>query len=275
VLLQGYPDLEYIIIDGGSKDESVEITKKYEPWLSYWVSEPDRGQAHAINKGFRLATGDIRAWLNSDDLYLLQTFSFVGQHFFSSPNHHWLVGGLQYMDHESSLIETLSPSPRDLATIPLFKNDNRYLYDIWQPSSFWSTELWNNAGPLDERLNYCMDLMFWFESFAKGFNAFWVERPLAAFRLHATSKSTTDRLKFSLERFSIHRRVAWRQEYHLISNLNCARKHLTAALLQMTDQCLANQEPMRASVWLSLAMLQSPNIIRRRLYTWKQIFKLV
>ncbi len=67
VLLQGYPNLEYIIIDGGSSDNSVEIIRKYEPWLAYWVSEKDRGQAHAINKGFAHATGSIYAYLNSDD----------------------------------------------------------------------------------------------------------------------------------------------------------------------------------------------------------------
>ena len=70
VLLQGYPDLEYIIIDGGSTDHSVEIIRKYEPWLTYWVSERDRGQSHAINKGFCRSTGVLLGWLNSDDVLL-------------------------------------------------------------------------------------------------------------------------------------------------------------------------------------------------------------
>src|SRR5262245_43472888 len=70
ILLQGYPNLEYIVIDGGSTDNSLEVIKRYSPWLSYWVSEKDRWQSHAINKGMSHATGDIVAWLNSDDLYL-------------------------------------------------------------------------------------------------------------------------------------------------------------------------------------------------------------
>jgi len=70
VLLQGYPNLEYIIVDGGSTDNSVEIIKKYEPWLTYWVSEKDNGQASAINKGFSNASGEIYSWINSDDLLL-------------------------------------------------------------------------------------------------------------------------------------------------------------------------------------------------------------
>src|SRR5438105_6022991 len=77
VLLQGYPDLEYIIIDGGSQDESVEIIKKYEPWLTYWVSEQDRGQSHAINKGFDRSTGLILGWLNSDDVLLPNALATV------------------------------------------------------------------------------------------------------------------------------------------------------------------------------------------------------
>ncbi len=81
VLLQGYPNLEYIIIDGGSTDEAVDIIKKYERWLTYWVSETDRGQSHAINKGFNISKGEITAWINSDDFYLHGAFGKISRFF--------------------------------------------------------------------------------------------------------------------------------------------------------------------------------------------------
>ena len=81
VLLQGYPDIEYIVIDGGSMDASLDIIKKYERWLTYWVSEPDKGQSHAINKGFAKSSGEIYAYINSDDFYCPSAFGTVAPMF--------------------------------------------------------------------------------------------------------------------------------------------------------------------------------------------------
>src|SRR5262249_30682863 len=92
VLLQGYPDLEYMIIDGGSTDNTVEIIRKYDPWLEYWVSERDRGQSHAINKGFRRSSGALLGWLNSDDVLLPNALATVATAL-GSPEQRVLIAG--------------------------------------------------------------------------------------------------------------------------------------------------------------------------------------
>src|SRR5439155_11304713 len=86
VLLQGYPNLEYVVVDGGSTDESVEIIRKYEPWLAYWVSERDQGQTHAINKGLARATGEVFAYLNSDDLFVPGALTAIGEAYARYPH---------------------------------------------------------------------------------------------------------------------------------------------------------------------------------------------
>jgi cellulose synthase/poly-beta-1,6-N-acetylglucosamine synthase-like glycosyltransferase len=92
VLLQGYPNLEYIIIDGGSTDNSVEIINKYEPWLTYWVSEPDRGQSHGINKGFEKATCEVFGWLNSDDYFHHPKTEYLNREEFTHHLRGWFRG---------------------------------------------------------------------------------------------------------------------------------------------------------------------------------------
>src|SRR6185295_16519519 len=92
VLDQNYENLEYIVIDGGSTDNSVDIIKKYESRIAYWISEKDQGQAHALNKGLARATGDIVAYLNSDDLYLPEAFARVIEYFNQHPQCQWLCG---------------------------------------------------------------------------------------------------------------------------------------------------------------------------------------
>src|SRR5882672_2272557 len=110
VLLQGYPNLEYIIIDGGSTDRSVEIIRRYEKWLAHWVSERDRGQSDAINKGFSRSTGDICAYLNSDDVYLPHALLSVARLFEKHPDAALLYGDCQLID-ESSRVVDLWPAP--------------------------------------------------------------------------------------------------------------------------------------------------------------------
>ena len=104
ILDQGYPNLEYIVIDGGSTDQSVEIIKKYGNRLSHWVSEPDSGMYDAINKGFNVATGEIMCWLNSDDIHLEQSLFKVALLFQQNPKMQWLRGYPTIIDMEDSII---------------------------------------------------------------------------------------------------------------------------------------------------------------------------
>jgi glycosyltransferase involved in cell wall biosynthesis len=107
VLNQGYPNLEYIIMDGGSTDSSVEIIKNYEKWLTYWVSEPDRGQSHAINKGFSKASGEIYTWLNSDDYLLKDALRNVAVAYYAAPKAGAWVGGCLEADENAPSMSPL------------------------------------------------------------------------------------------------------------------------------------------------------------------------
>ena len=138
VLSQEYPNLEYIIIDGASTDNSVEIIKKYEQHLAYWVSEPDEGHAHALNKGFSRATGEIMAWINSDDKYLPWTFSVVAEVFNTHKDIEWITGYHSLWDIYGRQVKALA----------VYKNIYDFLlgrYDwIQQESVFWRRSLWEN-----------------------------------------------------------------------------------------------------------------------------------
>ena len=140
VLSQGYPNLEYIIIDGGSTDGSVEIIKKYEQYLHYWVSEPDNGHGHALNKGFARATGEVMAWINSDDKYMPWTFSVIGEIFATCQDVHWLVGRSGFWDLPGRLVQVRTK----------YKSLYDYLLGdyqwIQQESVFFSKDLWQRAG---------------------------------------------------------------------------------------------------------------------------------
>jgi len=159
VLLQGYPDLEYIVIDGGSTDESVEIIRKYEPWLAYWVSEKDRGQSHAINKGFERCTGEIVNWLCSDDLLAPGALAAVAC-VLPCGESAWLVGASVEFEGDDPLSGT--PDTRRPTA-------DEMLYDFRtfpQPSTFWTRQLWEAAGPVLEALGgeemfFAMDYELW------------------------------------------------------------------------------------------------------------------
>jgi glycosyltransferase involved in cell wall biosynthesis len=189
VLLQGYPNLEYIIIDGGSTDDSVEIIKKYEPWLTYWISEPDRGQSHAINKGIRQATSDILLWLNSDDLCLPGSFQLVANAYQANPNTALVIGQAYLIDADGLTVGELRSqftSWEDLITNP--RNVIR------QVSTFFSRRLFDELGLIDESLHIALDTELLIR-FTKFYQPLILDEYLTAYRTHSGAKSHNQRIK--------------------------------------------------------------------------------
>ncbi|MFH2101997.1 MAG: glycosyltransferase family 2 protein [Chloroflexota bacterium] len=213
VLLQGYPNLEYIIIDGGSTDQTIDIIRKYEPWLAHWVSEPDRGQSHAINKGIEKATGDWIAWLNTDDIYLPDTFSKIATTVSQSAKPvSWIVGTTIFTDLELHEIDRFKPSlytapGRDPNYGPMgwidFVCTKRSGIALPQPSSFWLRSAVIQAGGIDESLRYAMDHELYGRLAYQGFRPVLLEEPLACFRTHCEQKTANFPIAFWEEELKI------------------------------------------------------------------------
>ena len=196
VLGQRYPELEYIVIDGGSKDESVSIIRKYEERLAYWVSEPDRGQVHAINKGLEKATGDLVAFINSDDVYLPGAFSSVAQFFEQNKSCNWLCGDTILFGHEGQPTQLIQANVPKTAAHCL-----SWAYTAPQPGMFWRRELLRSG--FQERWRYCFDHDLYVRLLLEGHSCEHLPTPVAAYRLHKASKTVADSPEFDKEFDSI------------------------------------------------------------------------
>jgi glycosyltransferase involved in cell wall biosynthesis len=188
VLLQGYPKLRYVVIDGGSTDGSVEVIKKYSPWLTYWVSEPDHGQSHAINKGFAQARGDVIGWLNSDDVLHKNSLSAVGAYLSENQNCDFLAGFSEFRDITGhDIVWRVDKLPRSLPELLEYPLG---LY-LAQPSVFLRRHVIDAVGPLNENLHYAMDLDLWLR-IAEHHPIHVISQTLSWMRMHDGAKTVRD-----------------------------------------------------------------------------------
>jgi len=185
VLSQDYPHLEYFVFDGGSTDNSVDIIKKYEDQLACWVSEPDRGQSDAINKGFRRATGEIVTWLCSDDTYFPEALKSAGAFFSKHPEVDVVYGDVAAIDAKSQIFAAIRSL--NFSLLGLLSR----IGSIPQPASFFRHKILDQVGFLDEKIDYCMDYEFYLRTAIAGFKFQRIPKTLATYRYHSASKTVT------------------------------------------------------------------------------------
>ena len=199
VLLQGYPNLEYIIMDGGSRDATVKIIRKYESWLTYWVSEPDRGQADAIAKGFSKATGARLGWINSDDLLMPGALLSVAALHQSAP--HALIAGNVINFHMDSGRQEICRQRNITLEALLRLWERSMLYH--QPGLFFPQDAYQKVGEIDRSLRYTMDYDLLCRLLRMNIPVVYTNRILARFRLHASSKTMAENTNMALEAYQV------------------------------------------------------------------------
>ncbi len=205
---QKYPNLEYLLVDGKSTDGSVEIIKKYADRIAWWISEADRGQADAINKGLQHAHGEIIAWLNSDDIYLPGTLHTIVDFFQDHPQVGLVFGDLLAMDEKGEQINTLRYGDYSVQDLMAFRI-------IGQPAVFFRKDVLEKAGYLDLSYQYLLDHQLWIRM-AGVTTIQHIPQLLAAARYHAGAKNVAAAEKFGEEAYRI---VDWMHTYEKTSSI--------------------------------------------------------
>ena len=233
VLEQDYPRIEHIVVDGGSTDETVEILRSHAHLR--WVSEPDAGQAAAINKGFRMAEGTIFGWLNADD-YLLPGAVSAAVEVLRGGDIAFVHGGWLQVDENGNVLREVRVVPFDFGLQLEHRNA------VCQPGSFFTREAYWAVGGVDESYQFAMDYELWLK-LGKRFRVGHVERTQAAYRYHDTSKSTAQYAAFGPE------------------TLRASRSHGGRFLSPMyLDFYLPHEHPALNRVYLAVRMLRAGNV---------------
>ena len=262
VLAQEYPNVEHIVVDGSSTDGTVEILKQY-PHLKTF-SEPDRGQGEAINKGFRLATGEIWGFLNSDDTLLPGALHRVAQEINPEEGRHIVMGRCRFIDEHDHFIGIEHPSR--------FENHRRVLaiwkgYAIPQPAVFWTPKVWRECGPMDEELRFALDYDL-FCKFSLKYRFHFIDQILATYRLHPESKTEqqneNERLQEAIRisrrywgsRFSL---MHWQLAFSL-AGYRFNRRNRARNLLLQAKEAWRKGHVLRASTYAIAGQILAPEV---------------
>lgn len=211
VLSQNYPNLEYIIIDGGSTDNTLEILKNYKERIIY-ISEPDKGQADAVNKGLKMCTGEIIGWINSDDTYNTDTFRIINDYFVKNKNIDIVYGVCNYIDEFDNYVGCQKLVPYNYK---ILVNDWCY---IPQPTVFFKKKLLFDIGYLDISIDYSMDYEFWCR-IGKKYNIGYIKEKIANFRIYINSKSFEFSTRQAKENFLVHMKYGTKHPIFFFFNL--------------------------------------------------------
>lgn len=262
VLDQDYPNIEFIIMDGGSTDDSITILQRYADQIAHWESQPDRGQAHAINKGLRVAKGSILGWLNSDDLLLPETVSQVVETFCDDPDTDVVYGRLERIDEEGRLVPT-PILPKDRVEF-----SKKYILSeciVNQPGAFWRREMMAKAGLLNEGLHYVLDYEYWIRLALLGARFKHLDQVVALFRLSQASKTVSQTTLHALELLRVFEGVASRPDLPEILELpeNSIHRMVVYTRARICLQAFygeLKQNKRRASLgWLIQAIRNDPS----------------
>lgn len=218
ILDQSYPHIEYILIDGGSTDGSLEIIERYKDHFSFWQSQKDAGQTDAINQGLNRAKGKYQAWLNADDILLPHAVEEAVAHLEAQPDIGLVYGAADFINASGKIIGQFPAAQTD------YKRLLRGYVHIPQQAAFWRTDLWRRVGPLDKRFFFAMDYDLWVR-LAKVSQVKYLPQKWAQFRLHGDSKTMTNDMRAWPEMIEVHRREggSW---WSLIRAKYCLRRLL-------------------------------------------------